>query len=87
MQTSQKETSASYNVREQHFAVKHHDTVGPFVEIMLDVFTTCQFDKTGPHVDLEIAHDHVFGNASHKPCDWCSSTFQRRRDYQKEFFA
>lgn len=78
-----------YNVREQHFSVKHHDTVGPFVEIMLDVFTTCQYDKTGRHVDLEAAHTHVFGDANQdvQPCPWCSRTFNRRRDYQKEFFA
>lgn len=78
-----------YNVHEQHFAVRHHDTVGPFVEILLGVFTTCQWDKTGSHVVLEDAHDHVFGNKDleKQPCDWCLSTFQHRRDYQKEFFA
>lgn len=76
-----------YTTRIEHFAVKHHDTVGPFVQILLGVYTTCQWNKAGSPVDLEKAHSHVFGEGKHKRCDWCFSTFERRREYQKEFFT
>lgn len=78
-----------YGVREQHFSVKHHDTVGPFVEIMLGVYSTCQWESAGSHINLETAHDHVFGNHANgsERCEWCFASFERRRDYQKEFFS
>jgi len=84
-----KSSDIPYSVREQHFCVKHHDTVGPFVDIMLGVFTTCQWQKAGSHVDLEEAHKHVFGDKEGgvERCAWCYPTFERRRDYQKEFFS
>lgn len=88
MEQTEQTFEVPYNVREQNFSLKHHDTVGPFVDILLSVYTTCQWKEAGSHVDLDKAHLHVFGNEtnSHQPCPWCKSTFESRLEHQKEFF-
>ncbi len=79
----------SYAVPERNFSVKHHDTVGPFVEILLKVYGQCQRKTVGSHIDLDEVHDHVFGNKNLRiqRCDWCSETFETRRDFRKGCFV
>jgi hypothetical protein len=81
--------SAAYVMQEDRFATVHPDTVGPFVEIMLRVYTSCQRKTAVPPVDLEAAHSHVFGNKdlNIKRCDWCFETFETRRDFQEGRFV
>jgi hypothetical protein len=72
-----------YGVQMQHFSLRHPNTVGPFVTIMLSTYATCQPEVTGPQIDLDEAHNHVFGDSRSQACKWCLPTFKREVEHQK----
>lgn len=76
------------SVEVEHFALKHYDTVGPFVDIMLNVYRTCCPETTLP-INLHKAHDHVYGNneTGHKPCSWCKPQLEFRVQQQQKFIS
>lgn len=81
-------TSIRFDNSVKEFRQKHRDTVGRFFAIMLAVFRTCQTSVKTP-VDLEKAHDHVFGSEDQhiKPCEWCAVTFKKRKEHQERFLT
>lgn len=72
-----------------HLSVKHWDTVGPFIEIMLGVYVRCPWNEAVHPIDLVKAHDHVFGNVQqkHAACATCIGRFRRQRAKQLIFFG
>lgn len=66
------------------FCMHHWKTVGYWPEIMLGVYTTHVPEAKEP-INLQEAHDHMWGTETQPRCERCYSSFERRVAYQLQF--